>query len=138
VHVRLATKDDFDAIHDFWWRLENTEGEFKCAGPRRLPGNHTLWAWLTGDQRLDKQERRVAVVEEDGEIVLTEVFDVKTAQSYFTHTSNARFHEAVPLMFAHTTEWCGTPAWGNCHYPPSEILFKEIGCTVEDGVITWT
>jgi hypothetical protein len=131
ITVRLATPDDVDAIYAFWETLDEAPRPFKCAPGRHHASRERLGQWLTG-------ERSIALVEDDGEIVLADVFNLETAESDWTSTSRERFAEVVPVVFRWEKEQTGQNAWGYCGFVPVVAMYVAAGWRDRgDGMIEW-
>lgn len=128
MNVRRATPDDLEVIWEFWEELEMFDPYFMCAPGRHHPNHSQIEAWLRGD-------RAVAIVEDDGKVVLTDVFDMKTGQTYLTTTSREKFSVAVPLVFKQEHEWTGQGPWGHCGFVPMVELYVGTGLFKDEGMI---
>jgi hypothetical protein len=89
------------------------------------------------DEWLDGQWS-VAVVEDEGRIILTDSFDIETGKSHLTNVSMEHFDTAVPLVFAWEKELTKIPAWGFCGFVPSVERYCSVGWRErDDGSIEW-
>ena len=113
--IRLATKDDAERIFAFW-----LNASFHCSPGRVHATRLDLDSWLDGS-------RSIALCEENGEIVCTEVFDPVTAQSHWTNVRTEDFTRVYPEVCRQVSEWCAKPLWGYCGYVPAVKLHLEIG-----------
>jgi hypothetical protein len=128
VNVRLATKDDADAIWEFW---QNQKDPFRCAPLRKPIGRDELDRWLDGAWS-------VALVEDEGRIILTESFSIETGESHLTNVSMENFYRAIPVALAWEKELTGIPSWGRCGYVPVAELYYTVGYVeAGDGVLRW-
>jgi hypothetical protein len=127
MQVRLATKEDADAIWKFW---NNQKDPFRCAPGRKFVTREQLDEWLNG-------QYSVALVEEDG-ILLTDSFEMATGKSFLTNVSKENFAVCVPLVFQWEKELTGINPWGFCGFVPSVAMYCSAGWVErDDGMIEW-
>jgi hypothetical protein len=133
VEIRLATKDDAKAIFAFWAHLAEQDDKFQCSPGRMHATSLDLKQWLSEDS-----DRSIAIAEEDGEIVCTEVFIPSTAQSVWTNVAPDKFETVYPLICRDASGRCSKNIWGYCGFVPSVKLHCAIGWRdVGDGSIEW-
>jgi hypothetical protein len=130
MQVRLATQDDEEAIWQFWEELELFDPYWACAPGRHHPNRSQLEAWLRGDFA-------IALCDDNG-IVMTEVFNPRTARSHVTNVQRERFADAVPAVFSWVKERVGCSPWGACVSPEMTENFLSIGFTQTGRILRWT
>jgi hypothetical protein len=127
MQVRLATKEDADAIWEFW---QNQKDPFRCAPLRRPIDRDELDRWLDGAWS-------VALVEDEG-IILSESFSIETGESHLTNVSMENFHRALPVVLQWEFELTGIRSWGRCGFVPTAELYYGLGYVeAGDGILRW-
>ena len=131
MNIRLAAKDDADAIWAFWLSLDEDDNHFRCSPGEAHPFRMTLDSWLSGS------DTSIAIAEQDGVIVCTNAFNPSTAQDVWVNVSNENT-AAYSAVSRQVSEWCGKPVWGFVGFVPALQRHVELGWRErDDGSIEW-
>ena len=132
--VRQAEPADADAIFAFWTSLDEADRSFQCSPGHLHPRRDQLDEWLEPGS-----DKSIAVAEQDGVIVCTEIFIPSTAQSFWTNVIPEKFATVYPAVCRQASAWSGKGIWGWSGIAASAAMHVAIGWEEdpETGMLAW-